>query len=188
MSYIRTLGIDPGRDAGWAVYDGESISCGLVHVFDVHGRGKERVAVHTPTEDPDLVTAAKKKPWPKRRSQPFSLVAVELPTIYPHGKGDPNDLIRLAVQVGEITNDLRRSLGVLRRYVRLVEPRTWKGSRPKEVHHRQLRKQLGGELCGVVDAQLKGVAKSFKHNIWDAVGLALWAYRVAEIDDAYPET
>jgi hypothetical protein len=95
---------------------------------------------------------------------------IEKPQVYRRAlsKGDPNDLITLAVQVGRYAERLEH--GGAR--VDLVTPAEWKGQVPKDVHHQRIRKELTGRESDAVD--LAGAPSRKLHNVLDAVGLGLW--------------
>jgi hypothetical protein len=84
------------------------------------------------------------------------LVVIELPQVYQGHlqKGDPNDLIKLAVLVGAIT-----ALFICP--VLLPTPTQWKNAVPKEIHHRRIR------------AKLPELGRCSK-DAMDAVGLCLY--------------
>lgn len=87
---------------------------------------------------------------------------IELPRIYPvrRWKGDANDLIRVAVTAGAIA-------GALGAPVQFVEPRAWKGSRPKDVDNRY--------TLGLLSEAERATMDATSHDVVDAVGLGLWA-------------
>lgn len=93
---------------------------------------------------------------------------IELPQVYraSRSKGDPNDLIRLAVLVGR----LQQLAEVRGSEVTLVQPATWKGQVPKDVHHKRLMERL----CREELEKLESLHKTYRHNALDAVGLGLW--------------
>src|SRR3972149_4885609 len=91
---------------------------------------------------------------------------IERPTGYGKGKSDPDDLIRGALVAGAASMCCWEE-GELR----FVEPRTWKGQVPKEIHHRRVVAALSAaELARIAEIQ----PKSLQHNVLDAVGLGLW--------------
>lgn len=92
-------------------------------------------------------------------------VVCELPQVYTQGKlkGDPNDLINLALIVGGIHANYK---------TQLVKPREWKGQMPKEVCNQRVLSKLSPEEKEVID---KKIPKSLLHNTLDAVGIGLWA-------------
>jgi len=103
-------------------------------------------------------------------------LVLEVPRIYPSGgKGDPNDIIQLAMRVGEIRGHYVRTASA-----RIVEvfPRTWKGNVPKEIHHARVLAQLGDQERAVLAPHARRVTKTnphgLDHNMLDAVGLGLW--------------
>ena len=95
-------------------------------------------------------------------------VVCELPQVYPHSKVDPNDLVRLAVRVGEL-KALAEHMGAT---VTLVLPRQWKGSVPKTIHGRRIQGQLSPWERGIYSAV--PCAASKRHNVLDAIGLGIW--------------
>jgi hypothetical protein len=138
------LAYDPGRDCGWAVFDEQG----------VYVRGGVRGV-------PDATGVRQ--------------AIIERPQVYraSRSKGDPNDLITLAIGVGRMQERLE-SKGVT---VELVLPATWKGQIPKEVHHRRILEVLTATERTRLSASLSGIAPSIRHNLLDAVGLGLWFLR-----------
>lgn len=140
------LAIDPGVDTGWAWLSlgGDLVACGL-------GDPKPHPIYGIPRA-----------------------VIIELPKVYPNAKakGDPNDLIKLAVQVGGYRERFR-SCGTI---VNLFWPHTWKGTLPKDIHHARIHGELSPQEQDVLARSGQGVAPSKRHNIIDAVGLAKWGF------------
>lgn len=132
------LAIDPGIDTGWAVFTSSG---------ELTGCG---VGV------PPMDTV-------------FTQVVIECPQVYSarHSKGDPNDLITLAVQVGRYV-ERYRSKGY---DVRLTRPHDWKGNVPKDVQHRRMMKTLTPSETFCLEAAENFVAKGKRHNMYDAVGI-----------------
>lgn len=96
-------------------------------------------------------------------------VLLEVPRIYPASrqKGDPNDLLALARIVGRLQEHYLAAGAD----VELVEPRTWKGTLPKEAMTERIR----GRLSAAERARVAPVARSLEHNVLDAVGIGLHA-------------
>ena len=97
------LAIDPGNDTGWALFSHANglITCGLgnpTHVRQVRDLAKTCVI-----EKPQIYNARRMK-------------------------GDPNDLVKVAINAGEYGGVLK-SLGVRVEY---YTPHEWKGTQPKE--------------------------------------------------------
>ena len=91
-------------------------------------------------------------------------VVCELPTFFESAGGlmvaSQNDLVKLAYQVGVYG-------GIAYRNHVAFEPVPvwkWKGQLPKEVVNRRIVRTLGVEAC-----------KDFKADVWDSVGIGLWA-------------
>lgn len=105
------------------------------------------------------------------------LVVVEKPQVYVRrrSKGDPNDLIDLAVLAGAICAKAGRAVQ--------VHPRDWKGTIPKArllsqyMVHRRNERDLGEAGCAAYRIGLSTLPNSLRHNIADAVGIGLWAIR-----------
>jgi hypothetical protein len=96
-------------------------------------------------------------------------VVLEVPRIYPASrqKGDPNDLLALARIVGRLQEHYLAAGAD----VELIEPRTWKGTLPKEAMTERIR----GRLSAAERARVAPVARSLEHNVLDAVGIGLHA-------------
>ena len=93
-------------------------------------------------------------------------LVIERPQVYQGRaqKGDPNDLISLAIEVGRIST--------LFGEVEFVLPRKWKGTIKKEMMTARIIKTLTtNELLLVKELKL---AKSYEHNVLDAIGIGLW--------------
>lgn len=144
----RVLSFDPAtRHVGWAqLEDGRLARCGLA---------REPIEVELVQLSSEL-----------RRD----LVVVEVPQVYQQRswKGDPNDLIDVAVVAGRIAQEFGDGAEV-----RLVRPHAWKGSVPKDVMLRRIENRLDDRERSVLHAA-KAPA-SLLHNVVDAVGIGLWA-------------
>ena len=107
--------------------------------------------------------------WP-----PYSadVVVVERPQIYPMAqqKGDPNDLISVALFAGRLVQSIARQDTM----VIQIHPRMWKGQVPKPVHNRRVIKQLSASERVVYAHGTKGIAPKKVHNVIDAIGIGLW--------------
>jgi hypothetical protein len=152
---MLTLGIDPGNDTGWAIVTarGQLLACGL------------GAPPHPSTLHPEGV----------------SKVIIEKPQVYQgrSSKGDPNDLIKLAIGVGRY----------LERYcmysTETVLPREWKGTVDPDVLCRRVVKSLVSSERNILDRAIASLARAKlsedtltsgkRHNVIDAVGLAKWS-------------
>ncbi len=146
-----TLAIDPGKDTGWAIVDarGELLQCGL--------------------GDPPSGVSLDEK------------VIIERPQVYRDrsSKGDPNDLITLAIQVGRFTERYQP------RSVEHVLPRAWKGTMdPDQLCARVVACLLPREYDRLMPVLAplarKPMTAEFltsgrRHNVIDAVGIAKWS-------------
>lgn len=141
------LAIDPGRCAGWALFrEGKLRQAGVTSVDDPHSEAF--VALVTPNLVTDFV--------------------IEIPQVYraSQSKGDPNDLIKLAVGAGRWIE--RATLAKLRVHTHL--PAEWKGQIKKTPHHARVMTVLGE----VERMQLPRMAEDKRHNMLDAVALGLF--------------
>lgn len=98
-------------------------------------------------------------------------LTIEQPQVYVgrKNKGDANDLIRLANVVGAC------AAGGVGARVRLITPNRWKGQMPKPVHHRLMRSKLNVSEKALLAKLVSDVPEGKRHNVFDAVCLALWA-------------
>jgi hypothetical protein len=101
---------------------------------------------------------------------PVDVFVGELPQVYPKGKADPNDLIRVAAVVGGCAGSTSASHFVL------AHPRTWKGSVPKEIHHMRTMAAIPKQWAEFLGDEKPKYTKSLWADVMDAVAL-LWWYR-----------
>ena len=141
---MKTLAtVDPGRGLGWAIFrDSRLVASGLFDGTDLVG-----------------VTLRLKSLYREHRP---SMGVIEIPQVYQQRlqKGDPNDLIGVAVLAGV-------AVATMAPYCQaeLVHPRVWKGQRPKDVDNRWTLSQLDADELAVAGKN---------HNVLDAIGLGLW--------------
>ena len=97
-------------------------------------------------------------------------VVCELPQVYSqrHWKGDPNDLIGVAVSAGLVIGALDFD------DVEFVKPHAWKGNTPKPIHNKRVLAALG-DGRKIYDDACKTIPASLHHNVVDAIGLGAWA-------------
>lgn len=142
---MRLLAIDPGLATGIAGFSlGVMTDCGLI-------------------EDADLGLS----------KMYYKEGIIELPQIYrsANSKGDPNDLIRLAVLVGQYKQQCIDQF----MNVRLVKPAEWKGQVPKTIHAKRILDRLNPRETELFLRRVDKVAPSKRHNVIDAIGIGLWA-------------
>lgn len=101
------------------------------------------------------------------RRYTFDLLAVEVPRVYPGSPADPNDILDLSLMSGAALGSSRNAVSVY--------PQSWKGSIPKTVHHKRIKGWLTENSLNVVNACTYSISKRKTIDIWDAVGLAIWA-------------
>lgn len=148
--------IDPGKKTGWATFFTARLSAAGVAKSEDLFRPVRRDAYGEPCGE---------LPIPLLPSE--TTVLIELPRWYPHDHTDVNDLIDLAVLVGEV----KRFYEALGCKVKLVWPRTWKGNAPKDVTNRRTVAALSPEELSRVPVRPR--AKTPDHNLLDAIGLGL---------------
>lgn len=94
---------------------------------------------------------------------------IEIPQVYQQKfwKGDPNDLIEVALYAGV-------AIAALSRHARfkMVRPHDWKGTVPKDIDNKHTLSKLTAEETAVFKGS--GVKKKLEHNLIDAIGLGLW--------------
>ena len=144
---------DSGTFTGWAqVQGGLLVSCGLVRV-------------HSDRRMTDLPDAA------------GGLVIIEKPIHRRQGKTvNPNNLIALGFKVGR----LQETYLVLGSKVELIWPTDWKGGTPKEIQNDRDAKALTAVESHQVRQTLATIPDSYRNNVWDAIGIALWTARRAK--------
>lgn len=100
---------------------------------------------------------------------------IEKPQIYEQRlqKGDPNDLINLAIFCGKLEVFLRLTCRKIKK-LDYIYPAAWKGQTPKTIMLRRIQKKLSVYEAALVD--YLGLPKSKKHNVIDAVGIGLNYY------------
>lgn len=103
----------------------------------------------------------------------YSEVHIEVPRVYPMTTPNYNDIVDLAFAAGKAIGGLQSRVGK----VILHYPRDWAGSVPKQVRNARLVKVLTPEEQRTLDAACARVGKSKAHNLWDAVGIGLFALR-----------
>lgn len=142
---------DSGTYTGWAqCLDGKIIGCGLILVQQ-----------NRPMRDlPPTLTGG--------------VVFIEKPVHRRQGKTvDPNNLITLGIKVGR----LQETYLVFGNDVKLIVPTDWKGSVPKEIQNARDENALNVSEALTVGRAMHEVADSYRNNVWDAIGIALWASR-----------
>lgn len=133
------LSIDPGlaNRLGWAFfYDGVLTGCGT------------RATIGSIYHKIDRST----------------VIVVEEPQVYPVSKGDPNDLIKIALDAGILIGSIAPGCLVLP-----FKPHMWKGSVPKDIHQRRILK-----VAGDIQSMLSLLRSSDRSHAIDAIGLGLY--------------
>lgn len=140
---------------------------GIAHFID---KKLHRVALVRSSGLTSMIGSLFNVEWPVY----FSLneLIVERPTVYRRGsKGDPNDLISIAIVAGAAAMAFGCETWTS---IEFIEPRTWKGSVKKTVHNARIIKRLDKEELEVMNTRLDGVPKGLIHNVVDAIGIGLY--------------
>lgn len=155
------LAIDPGEDAGWSLWSTQKLALTGVPYSVLYACGCDRPTIGL--WHPDVVVT-------------------EIPEMYVGSSTSTKSIVTLAMNAGRRIGALSLSplipvFGAL--------PKTWKKNLSKTVHHEQLRYQLqdtkyGDSLQRVLVTEQE-YSKGKRHNLWDAVGLGLWACKRADI-------
>lgn len=138
------MGVDPGaQHAGWCVMDKNKIITLGVATGDSAGR---------------LLTAIGL--WRGK----IDVLVVERMQAYPQSPVPVGDLLDVQFTGGFIAGAIAPKVLLTPR------PREWKGTIPKDIHHRRITASLSYEATDM----LAEIQKSIRHNALDAVGLAQW--------------
>lgn len=151
---MTRLAFDPGtRSLGYATFEDGGV---LISAGALRGVGAL-----------DMISKIEKL-WSRELTAQYSIV-VELPQVYQasRAKGDPNDMIQIALVVGAICT---------RGPAQLVTPHTWKGSAPKDVMHGRIRNRLTDGEAARLNACLAAIPKTSHADALDAVGVGLWSF------------
>lgn len=144
-----TLCWDTGEWSAWARAAGDRVlDCGLVHVL-----GDTTIVGLLPH-------LTRGEVW------------IECPVFRQGGRNevDPNDLIRLGVKVGRIQEPYL----ALDNQVTLIGVSDWKSGTPKKIQEQRTKADLWPGELELVTARIAAVSESYRHNIWDAVGILIW--------------
>jgi hypothetical protein len=139
------LAIDPGLRTGWAYFQ------------------------IWPGKEPFLDGAGVLQPEDGLGYATPDYVLIENPRIYPNGKANPEDILKLARLVGRYEERFRKA-----RAVHLVRPRDWKGTVDGDIMCARIEAAFTPEEKAVVAAYKGG----YRHNMIDAIGMGKWAFRL----------
>lgn len=165
--YDGLLSIDPSvRAAGIAIFDRNK----LVYTNVL----RPSAVVQTMQGVSDVMDLAQEA-WEKTMGVSFSpeTLVVELPQIYQQAqlKGDPNDLIPLAIMAGRLWERFKP------KNMMLPLPKEWKGQRPKDVVTAATLSKLCKREIEIFNDDLIRVPNGLRHNAMDAIGLGLWSLK-----------
>lgn len=99
-----------------------------------------------------------------------SITYIEKPQIYKDMKEkNPNDLIDVGIAIGRIYEQIIDLTDI-----KLVLPHDWKGSVPKNIMLKRIKKQLNKTEEKLFKEKTKNIKRSLQHNIIDAIGIGLF--------------
>lgn len=154
---MKICAIDPGtKETGLALFDdGKLKHCTLMRAKSIDGMINELANVD----------------WPALFDYP-DIVIVEQPTIYPRdGAKKSNALIKVSLIAGAAASAFGCSSWTT---VKFVEPRTWKGSVPKDIHNKRTLDKLDHGESLVYTMRMISLPGGLVHNMVDAIGLGLY--------------
>lgn len=165
--YDGLIAIDPSiRAAGIAIFDRQK----LIYTNVL----RPSAVVKTMEGISDVLDLAQEA-WEKTMGVSFSpaTLVVELPQVYQQAqlKGDPNDLIPLAIMAGRLWERFKP------KNMMLPLPKEWKGNRPKDVVTASTMSKLSKRELEVFGDDLIRVPNGLRHNAMDAIGIGLWAMK-----------
>ncbi len=96
-----------------------------------------------------------------------SVIVVEIPQIYAQRKlkGDPNDLITVALNAGAFVGHWDDDVEIVE-----YHPHRWKGQVPKNIAIKRFKKRLSADER----TRVEKAPATLMHNVWDSVGLGLY--------------
>lgn len=109
--------------------------------------------------------------WPHDYDVP-DLVFIERPVVYPRdGIKKAASLMTVAIVAGAAAAAYGRETWTT---IDFVEPRTWKGSVPKEIHNTRVISILEKDEQEILISSMDDAPPSLLHNVIDAVGIGLY--------------
>lgn len=104
-------------------------------------------------------------PLAPRKREAAKVVIIEIPVIYPDSPVDPATMIQLSFTAGLIGGLFEPSELIQ------IDPRGWKGTRPKGVDNRYTMGLLDAIETSIVNTS---TSRGKLNNVIDAVGIGLW--------------
>lgn len=154
---MKLVAVDPATKAtGIALFDAHK----LTHVALVRGNSIGQMLIALSNLD-----------WPPEFGIP-NVVIVERPVVYPRdGIKKAKDLISVAIVGGAAALAFGCEVWTETEF---IEPRTWKGSVPKEIHNARVMNMLDSNEIEIIDKRLATAPPKLVHNVIDAVGIGLY--------------
>lgn len=149
------LAIDPGyRYFGYSIFGGKKIlKAGLSKALESDAWDRWTGQPPSFTEIAELILNTE---WEVRHA------IIEFPKVH---RDTPNaeSIVRLAAACGAYTS-LLQAAGF---FTEWVEPRSWKGTVPKDIMYKRI-------LAKIPESQYVNIDRIHDHNVIDAVGIGLW--------------
>lgn len=146
---------------------------GLILTIDTGTHSAWTLSEHGRIKDCGLVLVKHDRPLQPLPEVTGALVYIERPVYRPNEQVDPNNIITLGIKVGRF----KETYLVLGNKVIEITPVDWKGSTPKDIQNARDAQALSPEETVIVQRALSRVAASHHHDIWDSVGINVWACR-----------
>lgn len=173
--YRNIFAIDPGysfkNGAGYAIVDHESFrlkDCGVIRPF---APGLESFVAA------DEISDKLKRAWEEQVGFSYDpvMLCIEFPRFYNAANFNNDSLLMLSYLSGIIRRDFKIPIN----RVRLVRPSEWKGSKSKDQTEISVMDKLDVWSKKIVANRLESLPKTLHHNVYDAIGLAMWAIKKA---------
>jgi hypothetical protein len=168
--YRNILTIDPGysfkNGAGYAIIDDETFrlkDCGVIRPF-----APGLVSFLAAEEISDKL----KKAWEEQVGFSYDpvMLYIEFPRFHNGANINNESLLMLSYMSGIIRRDFKIPIN----RVCFVRPNEWKGSQNKDQTEVAVLATLDTWSKKILERELSSLPKSLHHNVFDAIGLALW--------------
>ncbi len=108
-------------------------------------------------------------------------VLIELPTVYPRSKVNPNDICTLSRRAGMI----QLALCGWDEEPEWIPPVRWKATIPPDIMLERILKSMKRDEVLLLEEVASHVPDRFGHNLIDAIGLGRWGLRLAPFFGLY---
>lgn len=165
------ISIDPGTTSGVAIFVGSRLAGVAMLEGSAFTQAQELIKICNTLSGPQKKGGLVVAPPPGFN---FGRGMIEVPRVYPQKawKGDPNDLITVALVAGFLGHVLSFYYEKPDDQIEFIHPSTWKGQRPKKLDNDLTLSLLEGSELACFD--ILKAPKSKIHNVIDAVGIGLY--------------